>query len=87
MIYATCSEVKNIYKSLAFSQKAYRNNNDITLKMWEVHLSANMNVLQRGMFLNQNIHKPRGEKKKKENMEYLSKEAFYKAMIGNALYH
>lgn len=63
-----CSEVENIYKSLDFSQKGYRNNNDITLKMWEVQLSANMNVLQRGMFLNKNIHKPR------ENMEYLSKE-------------
>lgn len=31
--------------------KGYRNNNDITLKMWEEHLSANMNMLQRGMFL------------------------------------
>lgn len=54
MIYAMCSEVENIYKSLAFSQNEYRNNNDITLKMWEEHLSANINVLQRGMFLNQN---------------------------------
>lgn len=45
-----CSEVENIYKSLAFSQKEYRNNNDITLKMWEEHLSANINVLQRHVF-------------------------------------
>lgn len=63
-------------------QKGYGNNNDITLKMWEEHLSANMNVLQRGMFLNQNIQKPR------ENMEYyLHKEAFCKAMNCNTLYH
>lgn len=76
-----CSEVENIYKSLALSQKGYRNNNDITFKMWEEHFSVNMNVLQRGMFLNQNIQKPR------ENMEYLYKEAFCKAMNCTTLYH
>lgn len=57
VIYAICSEVENIYKSLAFSQKGYRKASYITLKMWEEHSSANMNVLQRGLFLNQSIHK------------------------------
>lgn len=57
VIYALCSEVENIYKSLAFSQKGYRKTNYITLKMWEEHFSANMNVLQRGQFLNQSIQK------------------------------
>lgn len=63
VIYAICSEVENIYKSLAFSQKGYRKTNYITLKMWEEHSSANMNVLQRGLFLNQSIQKQKKKTK------------------------
>lgn len=79
VIYAMCSEVENIYKSLAFSQKGYRKTNYNTLKMWEEHFSANMNVLQRGLFLNKSIQKQR------KNMEFLFKVAFCKGVNCNTV--
>ena len=68
-----CVSKWKIFINHSLSQKGYRDNSDITLKMREENLCANMNVLQRSMFLNQSIQKIR------QIMEYLYKGSFCKA--------